>query len=87
MNKVCVLTLMLALLAAVSCEKPDRTAKLAEYLIQEKRLRDSIRDSIVLADSLMRLQMEYSIDVEQEFSRLRNNPKDWPAFLRKLRGG
>jgi hypothetical protein len=87
MYKVCVLALLLTVFATVSCEEPDRNAKLADYLKKQKRLWANIQDSTVLKDSLRILQKEYSIDMQDEFTRLRKNPKDWPAFLRKLRGG
>jgi hypothetical protein len=86
-NKVSVLAIMLVLFFAVSCKGPDRTTRLADFLKQQKRLRDDIQDSTVLEDSLRKLQKKYSIDIQDEFSRLRKNPQDWPVFLRKLRGG
>jgi hypothetical protein len=86
-KKVYVLALILALFSAVSCKEPDRNTRLADFLKQHKRLRDEIQDSTALEDSLRELQKKYSIDIQDEFSRLRKNPKDWPVFLRKLRGG
>lgn len=74
-------------MTAAVCGKTDRNARLVDYLKQEKRLRESIQDSTVLADSLAELQKQFSIDIEEELFRLRQRPKDWPVLLRKLRSG
>jgi hypothetical protein len=86
-DKLYILTPLLVLLASVACHKTDKNARLAEYLEQEKQLRDNIQDSTVLEDSLTELRERFSIDIQEELSRLQKNPQDWPGLLRKLRGG
>jgi hypothetical protein len=87
MNKLCALPLVLITLIAHSCRKQDETGKLAEYIKEERRLRDKIPDGTVLEDSLMKAQKKLSIDIQEEFSRLYRNPKEWPVLLRKLKSG
>lgn len=87
MNKLYVLPLVLMTLIAHSCRKQDETDKLAEYLKEERRLRDKIPDRKVLEESLVKTRKKYSIDMQEEFSRLYRSPKEWPVLLRKLKSG
>jgi hypothetical protein len=84
-NRCLLLALLWAVLLPFSCRKPDPTSILAEYLKEEKRLRNKIEDKTVFGDSLKAAQKKYSIDMEQELSRLRKHPEQWPVLLRKLK--
>lgn len=84
MNSRNCLLLPLLILSMVSCGQ-DRTAELADYLKAEKRLRDTVRDSAALADSVAALAEDSGIKIDQEISRLSTNPSAWVKLLRSLR--
>ena len=87
MNKVSIILFVLSCLLTIHCRNQDKTDKLAEYLRNEKRLREKIEDAKALEDSLAERRRKSSIHWEAELLRLRKNPQEWPVLLRKLKSG
>ncbi|MDH4211757.1 MAG: hypothetical protein OEV79_09975 [candidate division WOR-3 bacterium] len=71
----------------ISCQSQDRIIVLAEYLKEEKRLRDSESSEEALQDSLKLLKEKYGIDRDAEIRKLGENPGEWIDLLRELKRG
>ena len=69
----------------LSCHKPDRIAILAEFLKEEKRLRENESSVQVLRDSLKILEEKYKIDRDAELRKLADDPNEWVNLLRELK--
>lgn len=78
------LLIPLLALSIISCRR-DRTPELANYLQEEKKLRDGISNSAALEDSIAAIQERYGISLDQELSRLSTNPPEWLRLLRSLK--
>jgi hypothetical protein len=71
----------------ITCQRQDRITVLAEYLKEEKRLRDSEWSEEALRDSLRILEEKYGVDRDAEIHRLGENPGEWIDLLRELKRG
>ncbi len=69
----------------MSCQSQDRIIVLAEYLKEEKKLRDSESSEEALQNSLKILEAKYGIDRDAEIRRLGENPGEWIELLRELK--
>ncbi|UCD04622.1 MAG: hypothetical protein JSV98_05745 [candidate division WOR-3 bacterium] len=77
--------LFLWLLFILSCQKQDRIAILAEYLKEEKRLRENESSAQALRDSLKLLEEKYKIDRNAELRKLAEDPGEWVDLLKELK--
>ena len=77
--------LSIVIIICATCSRRDPTPDFAKYLQQEKRLREKIRNTQVLEDSLEVITKRYNIDPEHELLRLQKEPADWVELLRELR--
>ncbi len=70
---------------AVQCRRAEETSRFAEYLKEEKRIREEVHDRSALQDSLRAMQKRYALDIDKEISRLFDQPEQWPLLLRTLK--
>lgn len=84
-EKPCWLGIFLSLLISGACERGDRTTVFAEYLKQEKELRERVTDEELLRDSIAELREKYGIDRDRAAWQFGDNPDQWIELLRKLR--
>jgi hypothetical protein len=73
------------LLTAIFCSKPGTTDEFAEYLQEEKQIRETVSDPGELEDSLNALKKKHNIDPDREISKLQDEPADWISLLRGLK--
>jgi hypothetical protein len=73
------------LLATIFCGKPETTDKFAEYLQEEKKIRETVINPQELEESLNTLKKKYDIDPDREISKLQEEPAGWISLLRKLK--
>jgi hypothetical protein len=73
------------ILAIITCGKIETTGRFAEYLQEEKKLRERVLNPQELADSLTALKNTIGIDPDQEILKLQAEPADWITLLRKLK--
>ena len=78
-------SLLILILAVVFCSKVKTTDAFAEYLKEEKRIRETVSNPQQLEDSLDVLMEKYDIDPDHEISKLQEEPADWISLLRKLK--
>jgi hypothetical protein len=76
-----------AIAAIVFCGRHGQTDRFSEYLKAAKDIRTRLDDPQVLEDSLRTQREKYGIDLEREFSRLRDDPSEWIPLLRTLKRG
>lgn len=75
--------IFLSFLISGACEREDRSAVLAEYLKEEKKLRERVTNEESLRDSIAGLREKYRIN--QDAWQLNEDPDQWIELLRKLR--
>lgn len=73
------------LFLAVSCQRRDRTTVLAEYLKEEKRVRDNESNPAALEESLSILNEKYGIDRDAEIRHVGENPGRLIELLKELK--
>jgi hypothetical protein len=84
-NTIKISLLFGATLAVMTCNRVETTDKFADYLQEEKKMRERVIDLQELEDSLTALQDRMETDPDQEISRLQAEPEDWITLLRKLK--
>ncbi|HEC78132.1 MAG TPA: hypothetical protein ENI34_03195 [candidate division WOR-3 bacterium] len=75
----------IVLLFITGCSKPPYNPELADYLKAERELRKRVKDARCLEDSIKVLQQKYELNLEEEISRLNNNPELWVELLTELK--
>jgi signal recognition particle receptor subunit beta len=77
--------ILFVLVVVIACTKSDYNPNLVEYIKAEKELRSRITEEQGLSDSIKILQQKYNIDLEEELSKLSDNPEDWIKLLKDLK--
>lgn len=77
--------LFVIILTAIFCGKGETTDEFAEYLQEEKKIREAVSNPHKLEDSLQVLRKIHGIDPDLEISKLQDEPADWISLLRKLK--
>lgn len=85
MNAIKISLLFGVTLAAITCGRVETTDKFADYLQEEKKMRERVIDLQELDDSLTALRDRMGTDPDQEISKLQAEPEDWITLLRKLK--
>jgi len=81
--KIPIILFVLAIL--IACGQRDYNPNLVEYIKAEKELRSRITAEQGLSDSIKILQQKHNIDLEEELSKLSDNPEDWIKLLKDLK--
>lgn len=81
-NNLKVLVFVIAI--TISCGKKSYNPHLVEYLKAERNLRKNVSEQEGLSDSIAALQKRYKINLEKEFSKLRDEPDGWLKLLKEL---
>ena len=69
----------------IDCGQQDYNPKLIEYIEAEKELRSKISEEQGLSDSIKILQQKHNIDLEEELSKLSDNPENWIKLIKDLK--
>ena len=83
--KIKILIILFVLVVVITCTKSDYNPNLVEYIKAEKELRSRITEEQGLSDSIKILQQKHNIDLEEELSKLSDNPEDWIKLLKDLK--
>jgi hypothetical protein len=70
---------------STQCHTTEETRKFAEYLKEEKRIRQKVHDPSALQDSIKAMQKRYSLNINGEISKLYDRTEQWPLLLRTLK--
>jgi hypothetical protein len=81
--KIPIILFVLAIL--IDCGQRDYNPKLIEYIEAEKELRSRITEEQGLSDSIKILQQKHNIDLEEELSKLSDNPEEWIKLFKDLK--
>ncbi len=76
---------IIASAAMLFCTQHNYHPKLVEYLRAEKELRKRVTEEQGLNDSINVLRQKYDIDLEKEFSRIKDNPEAWIELFKELK--
>jgi hypothetical protein len=83
--KIKIPIILFVLVVVITCTKSDYNPNLVEYIKDEKELRSRITEEQGLSDSIKILQQKHNIDLEEELSKLSDNPEDWIKLLKDLK--